>query len=60
MEDLLLALHGAQVFKIIGQAFSGSESQDLENSILAKCRSYLAHFKKTNYETMKTTFDNEV
>lgn len=60
MEDLLLALHGAQRIKIIGELFSGTSSQDFENCIFTKCHSVLAHFKNTNYDTMKTSFDNEV
>ncbi|ETO09714.1 hypothetical protein RFI_27663, partial [Reticulomyxa filosa] len=60
MEDLLLALHGAEVFRLIGQSFSGSESADLENSIRGKCRQYLDHFRKNFFESMKSTFDNEM
>ena len=60
MEDLLLALHGATIFKIIGQSFSGSESAKLSASIRLKCISYLDHFKKTFFESIKTNFDNEM
>ena len=60
MEDLLIALHGAHILTLIGETFSGSESQDLKNCIVAKCQSHLLHFKKTSYEQMKTTFENEV
>ena len=60
MEDLLLALHGATIFKIIGQSFSGSESIKLSKSIRKKCKSYLDHFRKTFFESIKTNFDNEM
>eukprot|EP00484_Ammonia_sp_Unknown_P007870 CAMPEP_0197080240 /NCGR_PEP_ID=MMETSP1384-20130603/214026_1 /TAXON_ID=29189 /ORGANISM="Ammonia sp." /LENGTH=1132 /DNA_ID=CAMNT_0042519123 /DNA_START=21 /DNA_END=3421 /DNA_ORIENTATION=- len=60
MEDLLLALHGATIFKIIGQSFSGSESTKLSSSIRSKCISYLEHFRKTFFESIKTNFDNEM
>ena len=59
MEDLLLALHGAEVFRTIGQAFSGSESRDLRKSIRSKCRQYLEHFRRDFFESLKSTFDND-
>eukprot|EP01084_Bolivina_argentea_P031102 57581_1 len=60
MEDLLLALHGATVFKRIGGAFSGGDSLQLDASIRKKCISYLDHFRTTFFESIKTNFDNEM
>ena len=60
MADLLLALHGATIFKMIGQSFSGSESVKLSASIRSKCISYLSHFRSTFFESIKTNFDNEM
>ena len=53
-------LHGAQVFQIIGQVFSGSESQQLQDSLLVQSQQHLQYLNEKHYQTMKSTFDNEV
>jgi len=60
MEQLLVVLHGAQLFTGIGKTFSRSDSKKLEASIKQKCIQYLENFQRTSFEAVKMALEAEM